>query len=74
VGQLLANGFGNTLPVDRSYRHLPGISIQMKAKGKGLCKNDVVIDSEIQSRIKRTLTDNITTGYKEELIEKIKRI
>ena len=32
--QLLAYGSGNTLPVDRSYRHLSGISIQMKSKAK----------------------------------------
>ena len=29
-GQLLANGSGNTLAVDRSYCHLSGVSIQMK--------------------------------------------
>ena len=33
-GQLLANGSGNMLAVDRSYRHLSGVSIRMKAKGK----------------------------------------
>ena len=33
-GQLVANGSGNTLPVDRSYRLLSGINIQMIAKGK----------------------------------------
>jgi len=33
-GQLLANGSGSMLAVDRSYRNSSGVSIRMKAKGK----------------------------------------
>jgi exonuclease I len=89
-GHLLANGSGNTLPIDRSYSHRSGITIQMKAKGKRkancctnvinhilstcqncyLCKHNVRIDSEVSSKIKRTLVDNITNEYKDDLIEK----
>ena len=44
-GQLLANGSGNTLPVDKTYGHLSGISIQMKAKGKrkAYCCTNVIM-------------------------------
>ena len=33
-----------------------------------LCKSYVVIDSKIATKIKRTLADNITTRYKDELM------
>ena len=33
-GHLLANGSGNTIPIDRSYSHRSGINIEMKAKRK----------------------------------------
>ena len=87
---LLPYGSGNRLPVDRSYRHLSGISTQMKAKGKikaycwtnvimhilamfqncKLCRNDMTIDSEIESKIKRALAYNITKEYKDKSMKK----
>ena len=70
-GQLLTRSTGNTLPVDKSYRHLSGISIQRKKKTRQAycctnlinhilsqclncykCKNNVVIDSEMQANLK----------------------
>jgi hypothetical protein len=71
--QLLASASGNTLPVDKSYQHLSGITIQPKVKGRRkaysstnivnhilsmcqnryLCKNNMVIDSEIDGKIKK---------------------
>ena len=88
-GYLLASASGNMLPIDRTYRHLLGISIQMKAKGKRkaysstniinhilstcrncyLCKNNVIIDSEIARKIKRVLSENITMEYKDETMK-----
>ena len=35
AGQLLAYVSANSLPVDSSYHHCSGISIQIKVKGKG---------------------------------------
>ena len=89
-GQLLANGSGNMLAVDRSYCHLSGVSIRMKSVRKRraycctniinhilstcqnccLCKNNVIIDSEIAGKIKRALADNITNEYNDKLIGK----
>ena len=42
-GQLLANGSGNTLPVDRSYHRRSGINIQMKGLLLRQCHNAYLV-------------------------------
>ena len=82
-GQLLAHCTDNTLPLDKSYQHLCGITIQQNVKAKrvyssinvinhimsicrscNLCKNNEIIDSIIESKIKRAWTDNTTKEIK----------
>ena len=77
-GQLHAYSAGNTLPVDETYCHVSGISIQrMETRRQAYCctnvmskifstfqnynlhKNKVVIDSNFDGKINRTLAYNI---------------
>ena len=82
-GQLPAHCTDNKLPLDKSYQHLCGITIQQNVKAKrvyssinvinhimsicrscNLCKNNEIIDSIIESEIKRAWTDNTTKEIK----------
>ena len=76
-GQALATAAGNTLPVDRSYCHLSGTSIQKKTgRRETYCSTNIKMYTLFRCRNcnlfknKRARTDNITEKYKDELIKK----